>query len=150
VIDPETGAEEWSTLLVAGKRSPGVVTLSGPGLEIGWDVKNAQGQGGATSDLTDEPLKKFTGTFQLSNEDDGFGISDFDRWDEFQELLESSSREGVGAGGLSPGPRARAHHRHVAREDRATASTEKAAGRSPSTSSSSSPRSRRRSAAPSR
>lgn len=91
MIDPENGAEQWNTLLVAGRRSPGTVRISGNDLKFGWDIKNADGQGGATTTRTNEPLKEFDAEFELSNELDEDGVNDMERWDEFQDLLEDSS-----------------------------------------------------------
>ncbi len=91
MIDPETGADQWNVLRVAGKASPGVVKISGPGLVVGWDVQNASGNAGASTKRTGEPIKEFSAEFDLSNEVDDLNISDFDNWDAFQELLESST-----------------------------------------------------------
>lgn len=90
MIDPSHGEVEWSRLLVAGKPSPGQVRLSGPGLVIGWDVKNADGQSGGSTTRTSEPIKEFEAEFDLTNEEDDFGFTDFDRWDDFEALLKSS------------------------------------------------------------
>lgn len=90
MIDPNTGAVEWTTLLVAGTRSPGVCKLGGPGLQLKWDVKDADGQQGASSDLSSEPIKEFEADFYLTDEADDLNVTDFDRWDEFEALLRSS------------------------------------------------------------
>lgn len=89
MIDPESGARAWDTLLLGGKRSPGVVRLSGPGMVIGWDVQNATGAAGATTRRINEPLKEFEAEFELANETDDLDVSDFDLWDEFEQLLRS-------------------------------------------------------------
>lgn len=90
MIDPETGAAQWDKLIVAGRRSPGVVRLSGPGLVIGWDIQNATGFSGAVTRRINEPLKEFEAEIELSNEVDDLGVSDFDLWDEFEQLLRST------------------------------------------------------------
>lgn len=89
MIDPEHGAELWGRLRFGTVISPGVCKLTGPGIGIGWDVQNASAQSGAVTKRINEPLKEFTAEFDLSNEPDEFGFSDFDRWDEFQAFLES-------------------------------------------------------------
>jgi hypothetical protein len=83
--------ETWSKIIVAGIPSPGVLkSLTGHERAIGWDIQNAKGQDGGTSSRTGEPLGKFVATFYLVDEVDETGLSDFDRWDDFQRLLESS------------------------------------------------------------
>jgi hypothetical protein len=83
-------ADIWSTLVVAGMASPGVVTISGHTREVGWDVQDAKGQEGATTTRKGGPIAKFTATFYLVDELDANGYSDFDYWPAFQALIESS------------------------------------------------------------
>jgi hypothetical protein len=82
--------DAWSKLVVAGMVSPGVVSLTGHERAIGWDEKSPKGTTGGTSSRTGEPLGKFVATFYLVDEVDVTGRSDFDEWDDFQRLLESS------------------------------------------------------------
>lgn len=89
MIDPEHGAELWGRLRFGTVVSPGVCKLSGPGLVVGWDIQDSTASAGATTKRKNEPLKKFSAEFDLSNETDEFGFSDFDRWDDFQAFLES-------------------------------------------------------------
>ena len=89
MIDPATGAAQWDVLLIGGKVTPGVVTISGNDLGIGWDIQNATGMSGAITRRINEPLKKFDAEFELSNEQDENGVNDFERWDEIQVLLKS-------------------------------------------------------------
>lgn len=89
MIDPELGGEQWDVLHIGDMRSPGVVRLSGPGMVYGWDIQNASAQAGAVTKRTNEPLKEFDAEFELSNETDDYGFSDFDRWGEFQPYLEA-------------------------------------------------------------
>lgn len=91
MIDPESGARQWDVLVIGGKRSPGVVRLSGPGLGIGWDIQAATGLAGAITRRIGEPLKEFDAEFELSNELDENNVSDFDLWDEFQARLEATA-----------------------------------------------------------
>lgn len=83
-------ADIWSTLVVAGMASPGSVTITGHGREVGWDIQEAKGQEGATTTRKGGPIAKFTATFYLTDELDANGYSDFDYWPAFQSLLESS------------------------------------------------------------
>ncbi len=88
MIGPES--ELWDFLRVGDMRSPGVCTISGNDLKIGWDIKAADGQKGATTTRINEPLKQFSALFYLANSTDDLNVSDFDRWDEFQDMLERS------------------------------------------------------------
>lgn len=90
MIDPETGARQWDAIIVGGKRSPGVVRLDGPGLQIGWDIQNGSGMTGAVTRRVAEPLKEFGAEFDLSNAPDDLDVTDFDLWDEFEALLRST------------------------------------------------------------
>lgn len=88
MIDPTSS--QWDVLIIGGKRSPGVVRVSGNDLKYGWDVQEANATAGAVTKRINEPLKKFDAEFDLSNELDDLNVSDFDLWDEFQRLLESA------------------------------------------------------------
>ncbi len=88
MIDPTSS--QWDVLIIGGKRSPGVVRVSGNALKVGWDIQNATGVSGAITRRIGEPLKEFDAEFDLSNELDDLNVSDFDLWDEFQSLLEST------------------------------------------------------------
>lgn len=87
MIDPEAGAEQWDVLRIGTMRSPGVVRLSGPGLVVGWDIQNASAQAGAVTKRINEPLKEFEAEFDLSNETDEYGFTDFDRWADFEAYI---------------------------------------------------------------
>lgn len=90
MIDPEYGEEQWNVLRfsdVGVVRSPGVVRLSGPGLQVGWDVQSASGTTGAVTRRINEPLKEFDAEFTITNEPDEYGVTDFDRWQEFEDYL---------------------------------------------------------------
>jgi hypothetical protein len=89
MIDPETGEDQWNVLRLGTTRSPGVVKVTGPGLVIGWDVQNATGSAGAVTKRINAPAREFEAEFELTNEPDEYNINDFDRWAEFQALLES-------------------------------------------------------------
>lgn len=70
--------------------SPGVVKLSGNDLKIGWDIQNATGSAGATTKRTKEPIKEFDAEFYIVDEVGTAGATEFDEWDLFQALLEST------------------------------------------------------------
>ena len=94
MIDPDKGAVLWNKLAFTDsgvlRVSPGVVTISGNDLKIGWDVQNATATAGAVTKKVNAPLKEFDADFYLSNEQDANGVSDFDEWDAFQAFLEST------------------------------------------------------------
>lgn len=96
MIAPSAASEQWDHLVVAGMRAPGVVRLSGNALKIGWDVQSPQGMAGGITRRIGEPVKEFDAEFELSDEQDAVGKTDFDAWDGFQKLLESAVPQGVG------------------------------------------------------
>jgi hypothetical protein len=77
-------SETSDYLLLGGKRTPGSVKLSGHGRAEKWDVKEGDGQGGATVTYKGEELSKFTATFELGDGDD---YDDFADWDAFVPIL---------------------------------------------------------------
>lgn len=90
MISPADGGETWDKIYLAKTLSPGVVRLSGPGLVIGWDIQSASGTSGGVTTRINAPIKEFDAEFYLTDEEDILGRSDFDEWDSFQKLLESS------------------------------------------------------------
>lgn len=77
---------------VGGKRSPGVVTLSGHDREKNWDTKAAKGQAGATEVLNGDPIGTFTASFYLADDGANPGEpTDFDQWEDYQRLIESTT-----------------------------------------------------------
>lgn len=82
--NPIDNQDLYDAIVVEGKRSPGVATLSGHDREFGWDVKKAQGQAGAAITRTSEDLAEFTVKFDLTDRDD------FNAWPAFQKHLEQS------------------------------------------------------------
>lgn len=84
--------QAYSTIVLGGKRSPGVVKLSGHNRDKNWDVQAAKGQQGASSALNGDPIGQFQAEFYLSGIGDAFeGPSDFELWDPFQRLIESTT-----------------------------------------------------------
>ncbi len=87
--NPFDDPELYSSIVVAGNRSPGQVTLSGHDRVIGWDVKKGTGQTGATTTRTSEDPIEFTCAFYLV-QDDILGIDDFAAWESFSSLFRAS------------------------------------------------------------
>lgn len=72
-------------------RSPGVCRIIGADRQLNWDIKEAKGQEGASSTLNGKPLGEFEVEYYLA--DDGAvsgGQTDFDLWETFQRLVEST------------------------------------------------------------
>ena len=104
MIAPSAAPAQWNHLYVAGKRAPGLVRISGPGLVIGWDIQNPQGMAGGVTVRKGEPVKEFDAEFDLGDEPDAFGDTDFDRWDAFQKMLLASVPPAIPSfGGFSTG-----------------------------------------------
>jgi len=85
--------EDLSAIILGTTRSPGVVKLSGHDRKKEWDIKPAKGQTGASSALQGDPVGQFDAEFFLSGDDvDSLtGQSDFDLWEDFQRLIESTT-----------------------------------------------------------
>jgi hypothetical protein len=82
---------DLSCIVLGTVRSPGVVKLSGHDREKQWDIKAAKGQTGASSTLGGDPIGSFEAEFFLADDgDNGDGPGDFDKWEEFQRLIEST------------------------------------------------------------
>lgn len=81
--------ELYESIVLAGVRSPGSVKLAGHERKVGWDVKTAPGQKGASMTRKSEEPVEFTATFYLVK-DDGQGIDDFADWPAFADLINST------------------------------------------------------------
>lgn len=85
--------EEYSTIVLGTARSPGVVTLSGHDRVKKWDVQEAKGTTGASSKKGGDPIGRFSASFYLADDspdpDSEEDLNDFERWDNFQRLLEA-------------------------------------------------------------
>lgn len=87
---PSDRDEDYSTIVLGVKRSPGVVTLSGHNRSMNWDVKSAKGQAGASSTLNGAPVGEFRASFFIVDDDiENTELTQFDEWESFQALLES-------------------------------------------------------------
>jgi len=79
----------YDAIVLAGKRSPGQLTLSGHDRNQKWDVKDADGSGGASTTYKGEQIAQFTATFYLVK-DPVLGIDEFEEWAAFVALIRSS------------------------------------------------------------
>jgi hypothetical protein len=79
----------YDAILLAGKRSPGHLTLSGHDRNQKWDVKDADGSGGASTTYKGEQIAQFTAAFYLVF-DPVLGIDEFAEWATFAALIRST------------------------------------------------------------
>ena len=86
---PATSGDLYDAIVVDGVRSPGVVKLSGFKREQSIDVKDADGQKGASTTWKGTKIGKITATFDLAY-DPGTGFNDFVLWDQFADILWST------------------------------------------------------------
>src|SRR5262245_14480099 len=85
MINPLDHEEVYDSIVLAGVRSPGRVTLSGHDRKIGWDIKKGPGTSGASMTRTSEDPVEFTASFYLSTRED------FDAWPAFDGLIRSTT-----------------------------------------------------------
>jgi len=84
--------QDLSTIVLGTMRSPGLCVLSGHDRVKNWDVQKAKGQSGASNSLNGDDPGTFKATFFLADDrapEDG--PSQFDVWEEFQRLIESTT-----------------------------------------------------------
>ncbi len=89
VINPLDHPDVYDSIILAGVRSPGKVTLSGHDRKVGWDIKKGPGQSGATMTRTSEDPIEFTATFYLVR-DESQSVDDLERWPAFLGLIDST------------------------------------------------------------
>ena len=83
--DPLNDEALFNVIELGGVASPGVVkSITGHDRAINWDVKDGEGQTGASSTLKNIPLRVITVTFYLANEEQ------IGQWPEFRELCYST------------------------------------------------------------
>lgn len=80
VLNPEL----YDTIVLAGVRSPGRVTLSGHDRKVNWDVQAGVGLNGASTTLKNVPPIEFTASFYLADEDEKAA------WPAFAALIKST------------------------------------------------------------
>lgn len=89
MTNPVDHGDLYDVIELAGKRSPGKVTLSGHDRNQKWDVKDADGSGGASTTYKGEKVAQFSASFYLVK-DPVLGVDDFADWDTFARLVKSS------------------------------------------------------------
>jgi hypothetical protein len=89
MTNPLDNEELYDAIVLNGRRSPGVVRLSGHDSKTGWDIKKGNAQSGASMTRTSEDPIEFTAIFALVK-DDVAGIDDFADWDAFQAEIEDT------------------------------------------------------------
>ena len=84
--------EELSRIRLGTMYSPGVVKLSRHDRVKNWDTQKAKGQTGATDKLNGDDPGEFDALFMLAggDGDNPDGPTDFDMWEDFQRLCEST------------------------------------------------------------
>jgi len=87
--NPIDHEELFNAIELGGVVSPGKVTLSGHDRKITWDVKKGPGLTGATTTMKEVPPIEFTASFYLVR-DDSLGIDDFEDWEAFLRVIEST------------------------------------------------------------
>jgi len=87
--NPVDNSELFDAIVLAGKRSPGFVKLSGHDRNHEWDVKKADGSGGASTTYKGESITQFQTTFTLVK-DPVAGVDDFAEWETFAALIRSA------------------------------------------------------------
>jgi hypothetical protein len=86
--------EGWDALVITDLdgnlvKAPGlVVDIDGGERKIGWDIKGASGQDGASSERKGQPIGQFATIHELT--DDPVEGSDFAEWDSFVAILKQS------------------------------------------------------------
>lgn len=81
--------EDISTIVLGTTRSPGVCTITGLKDAPKWDIKDAEGQVGASTSLKGKPIGSFSCSFYLVD-DGSAGESQFDAWESFRRLIKST------------------------------------------------------------
>jgi len=79
----------YNVIELAGRKSPGIVTLSGHDRNEKWDVKPADGAGGASTTYKGEEIAQFQASFYLVK-DLTETLDEFAEWESFAALIRSS------------------------------------------------------------
>jgi hypothetical protein len=87
--NPVDSPDLYDSIVLAGKRSPGFVTLSGHDRNQKWDIKEADGSGGASTTYKGEQVAQFQASFYLVK-DPVLGLDEFKDWETFAQLIRSS------------------------------------------------------------
>jgi len=87
--NPVDNPDLYDVIVLGGKRSPGVVTLSGHDSKVSWDIKKGPGLAGASMTRKAEDPAEFTATFYIVK-DDTLDVDEFAEWDAFQDHINST------------------------------------------------------------
>lgn len=90
MTSPTSHPDLYDTYKLGGVRSPGIVTLRGLKKTTKWEVKDAEGQDGASTSRKGRSPIAFSAVHQLAL-DPETGHDDFADWDRFLPLLERAS-----------------------------------------------------------
>jgi len=93
VPNPIDNEELFDAILVGNDRSPGQVTVSGHDRNFKFDVKDADGAGGAHAQYKGEQLAQFTTSFYLVK-DPTLGVDEFEEWETFAAILRAALPKG--------------------------------------------------------
>lgn len=88
--NPVDNPELYESIVLAGRKSPGVVTLSGHDRKVNWDVKQGSGQSGASTSVKDIPPVEFTCSFYLVKDPTTPDSDDLAEWPDFLALINST------------------------------------------------------------
>lgn len=86
-IDHET---LYDAIVLGGVRSPGFVTLSGHARSEKWDIKDGDGQDGASTTRKGKKVAQFSASFRLVK-DPVLGVDEYAEWDSFLPTLKSTT-----------------------------------------------------------
>ncbi len=88
---PDQQGDTLDYIVLGTLRSPGTCKIIGADRTPKWDIKDAAGQVGASSSFKGMPLGEFEIEFFLADDGaDPEGETDFDLWEIFQRLCEST------------------------------------------------------------
>lgn len=79
----------YEAIEIDGRRSPGLVTLDGHDRNEKWDIKSADGAGGARTTYKGEEITQFSASFYLVK-DPILGIDEFAAWESFAAIIRKS------------------------------------------------------------
>lgn len=88
-LRPYDNDEAYTVIVLGDQISPGLATVSGHDRFEDWDVKQAKGATGASSSLKGRPVGQFQVSFYLADDRIDGEETEFDRWEVFQDLVES-------------------------------------------------------------
>lgn len=87
---PYDYADEYSFFIIGDQVSPGTVTFSGHDAYENWDIQNAKGSKGSSSQLNGRPIVQFTANIYLADDRVDGELTEFDIWEQnFRPYLEA-------------------------------------------------------------